>query len=364
MEFTIMPDNLYGASASVNGKWLGIVDRRPLSFTVPDHGEFYILAAFTPLQGDPSGDIYPIPFARVLHIRDGVLAPSDVEPDEALHLRRSGTRIELHFKYPKADVSTRNLETLPRLVQVETGDLDKDGRLDSIETYATNLNGHVRIRLADGTFAYEGVFPDPNLRVSVADVNRDGRPDVMVFWTDPEESDALLALKMMLWESPDGFIDSFAGITGVKRIGAADVLFERTRKSSFRAVTEYLRYTRQPGESAIFVPVRTAEEQFLQRAETIEDTAEAFLSALEMGDEKGAELYLARGTALKPIQQVLGSFYAHELDSVKKTTLHAALYDWIYPNYYDAEKKLLFEFAPHPDRWSEWKLTRVIPAPK
>ncbi|PWK14814.1 FG-GAP repeat domain-containing protein [Tumebacillus permanentifrigoris] len=360
MEFTIMPDNLYGASASVNGKWLGIVESRPISFTVPDHGEYYVLAEFTPLQADPGGDVYPIPIARVLHIRNGEVVAPIVEPDESLHLRRSGSRIELHYRYPKADAPTRNLETLPHLVQVESIDLDKDGRLDSVETFASNKSGHIRIRLADGAIAYEGVFPDPNLRLSIADVNRDGRPDVMVFWTDPEEQDSLQAAKMMLWESPDGSIDSFNGLTGVKRIGAADVLFERTRKSPYRVVTEYLRYTRQPGESAVFVPVRAAEEQFLQRAESLEETAEAFLTALELQDDKGAELYLARGTSLKPILQTLGPFYAHHLGPVKKTTLHAAVYEWVYPNYYDREKKLLLEFAHHPDKWSDWKLTRVV----
>ncbi|WP_038091809.1 FG-GAP repeat domain-containing protein [Tumebacillus flagellatus] len=355
MQFTIIPDSLYGASARVNGKWLGIVESRPVSFTVPDSGEFYLLVELSPLQADPSGDVFALPIARVLHIRDGQLLPPDTEPDGVLHLRRAPKTIELHFRYPKLDAPHRNLETLPRPVQIESIDLDKDARLDAVETYATNRSGHVRIRLADGQLLYEDVFPDPKLRVELADINRDGRPDVLVFWTDPEELDPLSAPKLMLWESPDGSLDVFSGFTGVKRIGGGDVLMERTRSSDYLSVTDLLRYTRQPGESAQFVPVRR-EEQCLQRALTIEETADAYLTALELQDELGAEHYLSRGTKLK-----LDPFYAHHLDTVKHSALHAVLYHWIYPDYYDDEKKLLFEFTHQPDKWSEWKITRAVP---
>ncbi|MBL0385826.1 VCBS repeat-containing protein [Tumebacillus sp. ITR2] len=354
MQFTIIPDNLYGATARVNGKWLGLVDARPITFTMPDQGEFYLLLELTPLQPDPSGDVFVLPITRVVHIRDGELLAPATEPDGYLHLRRTAKGTEIHYIYPKLDAPLRNLETLPRPVQIESIDLDHDARLDAVEIYATNRSGHIRIRLADGQLLYEDVVPDPKLRVELADLNRDGRPDVLMFWTDPEEQDPLLAPKLQLWESPEGSLDIFTGFTGVKRIGGGDVLLERTRTTPFLAVTDLMRYTRQPTESAHFVPVRR-EEQCLQRATSIEETAEAYLTALELQDEIGAEHYLSHGTKPK-----LHPFYAHHIDGVKHSTLQATLYHWIYPNFYDGEKKLHFEFAHHPDKWSDWKITRVV----
>lgn len=360
MKFRIMPDDLYGASARVNGQWLGVVETRPLSFTVSDQGEFYLLVELTPLISDPSGDVYAIPIARVLHIREGEVQPPAVESDGVLHLRRDANDVEIHYRYPKVDAPTRYLETLPQKHQVETVDLDKDGRLDTVESYITNKNGHVRIRLADGTELFEGVFPDPRLQIVVADINRDGRPDVLVLWQDPEEEDPLHAAKLMLWESPEGAIDTFSHITGVKRIGAGDVLLERTRRSPFRSVTEYLRYTRKPWESATFVPVRT-EERLLQRAETVEETAEAFLTALEQQDHKGAHMYLARGKTLSSLAIAQCPFYAHRVDAVQHAAVSVTLYEWLYPHYYDCAKTLHLEFVQEPDKWSEWKVHRVLP---
>ncbi|MGB8956391.1 MAG: VCBS repeat-containing protein [Tumebacillaceae bacterium] len=349
MEFAIMPDGLYGASVRINGKWLGIVEERPLGFTMPDHGTYIVLLELTPLATDPSGDVHPLPIARVFHVGDGrILEPATI-PDGFLHLRRTARsqRHDIHYAYPKTEALGYHLESLPQLSQTETADFDRDGRLDTVEVYTTDRAAHVRVRSATGTLLLSEVFPDPKLHIEVADITRDGRADLLIFWHDEEP-------RVMLWESADGSLSSYEGFTGIRRLGRGDALLEIAKGSPFRQATELFRYSRKVGESAQFERVRT-EEQLLRRAEDPTDTVEAFLTALEQNDRPGAQLFLARGVALPE----LGNLYAHEIDTADGSIVTASAFEWLMRGFYDVERSLRFDFVQQPDKISEWKIGKV-----
>ena len=349
MEFAIMPDGLYGASVRINGKWLGIVEERPLGFTMPDYGKFIVLLELSPLATDPAADVHPLPIARAFHVEDGrILEPATI-PDGFLHLRRTARtqRHDIYYTYPKTEALGYHLESLPQLSQTETADFDRDGRLDTVEVYTTDRAAHVRVRSATGTLLISEVFPDPKLHVEVADITRDGRADLLIFWQDEEP-------RVMLWESADGSLSSYEGFTGLRRIGRGDALLEKTKGSPFRQSIELYRYSRKVGESAQFERVRT-EDQLLRRAEHSSDTVEAFLTALEQNDRPGAQLFLAKGVALPDF----GSLYAHEIELSAGPSVTAAAFEWIMRGFYDVERHLRFDLVQQPDKFSEWKIGKV-----
>ena len=349
MEFAIMPDGLYGASVRINGKWLGIVEERPLVFTMPDHGNYVVLLELSPLATDPSGDVHPLPLARAFHVEDGrILEPATI-PDGFLHLRRTARsqRHAIHYTYPKTEALGYHLESLPLLMQTETADFDRDGRLDIVEVYTTDRTAHVRVRAATGALLMSEIFPDPKLRVEVADITRDGRADLLIFWQDEEP-------RVMLWESADSSLSSYEGFTGLRRLGRGDVLLEKAQGSPFRQSIELYRYSRKVGESAQFERVRM-EDQLLRRAEDPSDTVEAFLTALEQNDRPGAQLFLAKGAALPD----LGNLYAHEIETAVDSTVTVSVFEWLMRGFYDVEHHFRFDLVQQPDKISEWKIGKV-----
>jgi hypothetical protein len=360
MEFAVMPDHLYGASVRVNGKWLGAVEDRPLPFRIESEGEYTLLLELTPLRGDLTGDVIPIPFARMIKIKNNDIAAPEVETDGALQIRKSGTRFQLHYVYPKTEALGQSLETLLMPLQTETADFDHDGRLDVAETFVTNLRGHVRVRSATGQILLQEVYPDSAVRIEAADLTRDGRPDLLIFWRGRGEEGPDEEAFMQLWDPVDGALSTHLGFTGIRRTGRGEALVEKTVKTPFRQVTCLYRYHRQPGESAQFQPVRV-EERTLLRADDEAETAEAFLSALETKDTKGAELYLANGTSLPAILRTLPDLNAHEIGTVQDGKALVSLYSWIVPGYYDVEKHVALELVRQPDSASEWKIRAVKP---
>ncbi|TCP58122.1 hypothetical protein EV586_102573 [Tumebacillus sp. BK434] len=348
MEFAVIPDYLYGASVRVNGKWLGIVEERPVKFRIGDVKAFTLLVEVSPLQSDPTGDVTAVPFARVIKIKDGAIVPPEVEPDGALHVRKTAQGHELHFVYPKVEVLGQGLETLLVPKQTESADFDHDGRLDVAETFATNLRGHVRVRSATGRILLQEVYPDNELHIAAADLNRDGRPDLLIFWRG-----ALDEPLLQLWDGADGSISTFAGFTGIRRTARAETLLEKKVQTPFREWVELYRFQPVPHESPQFKLVRT-EDRTLQRADVEGETLEAFLSSFEAGDRKGAMLYLTKGTPLPEL-----NFYAHEIDRVNGGNLSAMVYHWIEPGYYDEEHVLAFDLVRQPDAVSEWKIKSI-----
>ncbi|HEU4965798.1 MAG TPA: VCBS repeat-containing protein [Bacilli bacterium] len=360
MEFSIRPDDLFGATVRVNGKWLGIVEEKPLAFRVPEQGEYQLLIELAPLQADPSGDVYPLSFARLVTVKDGKIVPPIVVPDGFLHLRKAGAQHQIFFIYPKVNALARGLETLAMSMQVETADLDRDGRLDTVETFATNMSGHVRVRAATGKILLQDVYPDNGVRVAVTDLTRDGRPDLLIFWREPSVANGGDDARMQLWDPASGSLNGFIGYTGVRKSGAGDALVERKRTTPYREVTELFRYDRKPGESATFTPVRT-EEKMRMRADTPADTVEAFLSSLEIDDGKGATLFLAKEAPILATMQAVAPFYAHEIDTVRDGEATVRVFRWIEPGYYDRELAFRIELVQEPDKVSQWKIRGVTP---
>ncbi|ASS74198.1 hypothetical protein CIG75_03820 [Tumebacillus algifaecis] len=349
MEFAVMPDYLYGASVRINDKWLGIVeDDRPLLFRVRDTGPFTLLVELAPLRTDLTGDVIAVPFARVIKIQDGEIVPPDVETDDALHIRKSGSGFQLHFVYPKVEVLGQGLETLMMPLQTETADFDHDGRLDVAQTFATNLRGHVRLKSAKGNILLQEVYPDNALQIEAADLTRDGRPDLLIFWRGAHDEPFL-----HLYDGADGSLSTYPGFTGMRRTGLADVLLENKVQTGFREVVKLYRYLPVPYESAQFQLMRT-ETKILQLAADEEDTVEAFLAAIAVEDRQGAELYLAKGVRLPDL-----SWYAHEMHSAKDGVATASIFQWIVPGYYDRELWLELELVRQPDKVSVWKIGAV-----
>lgn len=358
MQVSVMPDHLYGASVRVNGRWLGVVEAQPLAFTLPQTGSYTVLVELMPLHADPTGDVYPIPFAHLIRIVDGAIAEPDQEPNGQIHIRRVGERHQLHVSYPKTDALGRTLDTLPMQLQTLSADFDRDGRLDTADAYATARAGHVVVRSAKGQVLFQDVYPDNGLRIEVADLTRNGRPDLLIFWQEPGESDPLLEHRLHLWEAHDSALSTFSGFTGLKRVGGGDVLLERKKSSPYRQVLEYYRYSRQPGESAQ-MHVVSIEAEWRQRAETPEETLDAFLTALELGDERGAEQLLARRGEFALIRARLGHFYSHDLSRPEQGRIRAQLFEWIIPRYCDLERQLDVQLVRQPDPISEWKISAV-----
>lgn len=350
MEFAVMPDYLYGASVRVNGKWLGIIDERPLKFRIGDAGTFTLLVELSPLQSDPTGDVVAVPFARVIKIKDGEIVPPEVETDGSLHVRKTGRSWQLHFVYPKVEVLGQGLETLLLPLQTESADFDHDGRLDVAETFATNLRGHVRVKSATGQILLQEVYPDSALRIETADLNRDGRPDLLIFWRGAQDEPY-----MHLWDSSDASMSTFEGFTGIRRSGRAETLLEKKVQTPFRETVQLYRFQPVPHESPQILPVRT-EDRTLQRADAAAETVEAFLSSVEAGDCKGAELYLAKGTKLPDLH-----FYAHEIESVEGAKAAVCVYEWLTAGYYDEEKYFALDLVRQPDGVSEWKIRGIKP---
>lgn len=353
MEFLVMPDHLFGASVRVNGQWLGLVEETPLPFQMKEgSGGTRMLIECTPLQTDLTGDVYPLPFARVVQIQNGRLVVPDTEPDGWLHIRRSGRTHQIFFRYPKVDALGSCTETLPLPLQLETADFDHDGRLDTVQTYFTNQCGHLRVTSATGAILLQEVYPDNGLRVEVVDINRDGRPEVLVFW---EEHDVP---HLHIWEAADNALTGFHGYTGIRRIGRGDAWIEQKATTPFREVIRLHRYTRKPGESPVFEFVR-AEERTLQRADTPQETVEAFLSSLQIGDAAGAKLYVGKGANQATVTAAPGTFYSYEIGAVNGGKVQAVVYEWLAEGYYDTERPLSFELVQQPDEVSEWKVTRA-----
>lgn len=358
MEFAIMPDGLFGASVRVNGKWLGSVEDKPLLFKVPDQGEYQLLLEFTPLQSDPSGEVHSVPFARNIKIKDGQIVPPIIEPDGFLIVRKSGALHKLFFTYPKVNALANGLQTLLMPMQNETADFDRDGRLDTVETFVTNMSGHVRVRSATGKVLLLDVYPDNGLRVAVTDLTRDGRPDLLIFWKEPDVMAGAEDARMQLWDPSDGALQGFIGFTGVRKNSAGDALVEKKRTTPYREITELYRYHRKPGESARFDLVRT-EEKTRMRADTPADTVEAFLSSLEIGDTKGATLYLAKEAPIIATLQAVGNFYGHEIDTVNEPHSTFRVFEWLSPGYYDMERAYRMVLVQDPDKTSVWKVLSI-----
>jgi len=358
MEFQVMPDRLFGASVRINGRWLGVVEGQPLTFTLPDEGAFGVLVELTPLQSDPTGDAHPLGIARTIHVRDGEILEPNVMPDGWLHIRSRERRYEIHYIYPKTDALGQGAETLPVLLRTETADFDRDGRLDAVETYAASRSGHVRVRSAQGQILFQDVYPDNALRVEVADLTQDGRPDLLIFWRNGDLADPNGEDKMQLWEAQDGALSTFKGYTGIRRTGRSEVLVERRKSTPYRQLIECYRYSRKPEESAQFTLVKV-EAQWLQRADTEEELLDAFLSLLELGDERGAEAYLARNVTLPEVAGVLGPFYAHDAGRLGEGRWRVEVYEWQVPGYYDRTRVFQLELLRRPDKISEWKIARA-----
>ncbi|ARU60123.1 hypothetical protein CBW65_02905 [Tumebacillus avium] len=350
MEFAVMPDYLYGASVRVNGKWLGVIDERPLKFRIRDAGAFTLLVELSPLQSDPTGDVVAVPFARVIKIKDGEIVPPEVETDGSIHIRKAGRSWQLHFVYPKVEVLGQGLETLLLPLQTESADFDHDGRLDVAETFATNLRGHVRVKSATGQILLQEVYPDSAVRIEAADLTRDGRPDLLIFWRGAQDEPY-----MQLWDGADASISTFEGFTGIRRAARAEVLLEKKLQTPFRETVGLYRYQPVPHESPQFQLVR-AEDRTLQRADVEAETVEAFLSSVEAGDRKGAALYLAKGFPLPDLH-----FYGHEIESVEGAKSAVSVYEWLTPGYYDVEKYFALDLVRQPDAVSEWKIRAIKP---
>ncbi|MFD2169802.1 FG-GAP repeat domain-containing protein [Tumebacillus lipolyticus] len=354
MEFVVMPDHLYGASVRINGKWLGAVEERPLSFQVRADGAFSLLFELMPLASDPAGDVTAVPFARLVKVKQGKIVSPVVEADGALHLRKVGAEHHVHFVYPKIEAIGEGLETLLMPLQTETADFDHDGRLDVAESFATNLRGHVRVRSASGKILLQEVYPDNALHIEAADLTKDGRPDLLIFWRGRGE-EGIDEPYMQLWDGADGALSTHAGFTGIRRTGRGEVLVEKREQSPFRQVVQLFRYQRTPGESAQFQAVKR-EAKMLQRADDEAETLEAFLLAWEMRDSEGAELYLAKGSESAVLLGSLSPFYGHEIESIHSPRATVSVYEWIDPGFYDLEKKISFELVRQPDQVSEWKI--------
>lgn len=118
------------------------------------------------------------------------------------------------------------------------------------------------------------------------------------------------------------------------------------------------RYTRKTGESAQFEFVR-AEARNLQRADTPQETVEAYLSSLEIGDVNGAKLYVRKGVNPEGIVAAPGKFYSYEVGAANEGRVQAVMYEWIAEGFYDVERPLHFELVQQPNAVSEWKVTRA-----
>lgn len=361
MEFVVMPDGLYGASVRVNDKWLGVVEEQPIKFQYPNQGEYQLLVEFTPLRKDPTSDVYALPFARVVKIKNGEIVDPREEADGLLHIRKVGGKFQLHVSYPKVSGLSETVEILPRLLQTEAGDFDHDGRLDMVETFATNLRGHVRIRLATGETLFQEVYPDREVRVEVVDLNRDGRPDVLIFWRAFNELSPTNKWRMQLWDSSDGGLSTFEGFSGIRRNGSGDAALESKRESIYRQVTDLYQCRFTKGEAIPqFVHLRS-EEKTLQRALTESEALDAFMSSLEMCDRTGAALYLAKGVPLADVEAALGSNYAHEINEMRGSHGDLSVFEWKVPGYYDRERRVHVELVEQPDNISVYKIARVLP---
>ncbi len=360
MEFVVMPDHMYGASVRVNGKWLGVVEEQPIKFQFPDQGEYLVLVELAPLRKDPTAEVYALPFARVIKTKNGEIVPPLEEADGLLHIRKVGGQYQLHVTYPKVDGLGDTVEILPRLQQTEMGDFNHDGRLDIVETFATNLRGHVRIRLSTGETMFQEVYPDRDVRVEVVDLNRDGRPEVLIFWRAFQEINPQNKWRMQVWDPADGGISTFEGFSGIRRNGHGECLIESKQESLYRRVIRLFQCRYTKGEAVPqFVLTRT-EEKTLERALTENDTLEAFMHSLEMGDRNGAALYLAKGYPLADAQQALGPVYAHEIGDLRGSRCTVSLFEWLLPGYYDRERMAQVELVQQPDNSSVWKIARIV----
>jgi hypothetical protein len=358
MEFAVMPDHLFGASVRINGQWLGVVEEQALHFSMKGTGAYIMLVEIAPLAADPSGEVYPLPLARVLRIKDGALVEPETEPDGMLHVRRAGRLHQLHVVYPKVDALGGCLETLPLPLQNETVDFDHDGRLDTAETFFTSQCGHLRVRSATGTILLQEVYPDNGLRIEVVDLNRDNRPELLIFWEERAGRDGLSVQRMQHWDPSDASLAGYEGFTGVRRLGRGEVLIEKQQRTSYREVIDLYRYVRRAGESAEFPFVRR-EERLLMRADAPVDTLEALFESLEIGDESGAKAYLARVATWAEVARAVGKPYSHEIGQVKDGRGAVRAFEWIYEGFYDAERVLSVEMVKEPDAVSEWKVARL-----
>ncbi|MGZ4164869.1 MAG: FG-GAP repeat domain-containing protein [Tumebacillaceae bacterium] len=360
MQFSVMPDHLFGATVRINGHFLGVVEERPLSFSISKTQEASLLVELAPLAVDPSGDVFPLPLSRIIRLKNNAIESPQVEPDGFLHIRKSGEVHQLHFIYPKVEALDACYETLPIPLQSLTADFDNDGRLDAVETFATNRCGHVRVRSATGAILLQEVFPDNQLHVDIADLNQDGRPDLLIFWEKRERSTSEEGNHLLYWEPATESLSAYEGFTGIRRIGPREVLLERKQATPYWQVTKLFKYTRKEGESAEFLPIR-AEEKMLMRAESKEDAVEAFLGLLELGGGDGEKWYVAGNyMSLAEMKRLLGTFYAHEIVKVAGNTVDVRLFEWIEQGYYDKERMVRLELAHLPEKESEWKIVRVI----
>lgn len=361
MQFSVMPDHMFGAAVRINGHLLGVVEERPLTFSISKTREAKVLVELSPLASDPGGDVYPLPFSRLIRLKDDAIVPPIVEPDGFLHIRKSGEQHQLYFTYPKVEALDACYETLPMPLQTLTADFDHDGRLDSVETFATNRCGHVRVRSATGAILLQEVFPDSQLHVDIADLNHDGRPDLLIFWEKRERATTEEGYHVLYWDAATQSLSAFEGYTGVRRTGTGEVLLERKLQTPYWQVIRLFKYTRKEEESAVFVPVRT-EEKMLMRAESKEDAVEAFFGLLELGGAEGERWYMVGNyMSLPEMKRLLGTFYAHEIVKVTGNFVDMRLFEWIEPGYYDKERMVRLEMAHLPEKESEWKIARVLP---
>ena len=135
------------------------------------------------------------------------------------------------------------LSGLPRVSHVAAGDLNGDGRPDLVLCAFGNYLGRLSWLegLPDGTFTERVILPEPGcLRTEIRDFNGDGRPDLMVLQAQARES-LLLFLnngggrfrRQLVFQRPPSWGHSGFELADVNRDGLPDVLVTNGDNADF-----------------------------------------------------------------------------------------------------------------------------------